>query len=474
MKRLTISLFMTLTSLTIHAQEYGQGLIMDWEELEKIPRKATLMTRDYSSLPKSHSLKKYCPTPDSQGSYGTCTGWATAYAGRTIVEAVRNKWTNTKKITSEAFSPLYVYALIKKGNEKECSTGTSIADALNLMKTEGVVKKRSLDELCVETVKSSLASEAARYKIDDYFSLFGNDHTQAEAVRVTKKALVENCPVLISCHSYKSFHEADDHWNGNKDVSKGYHAMCVVGYDDSKYGGSFLVMNSWGENWGSGGFTWMDYKTYSDNVAMAFELYMKPETSQKTEKAESLNVETKKSTATKNSFSGDVTMQLSTGEKLKATLGTSNGMKHYRINKSLTSGTRYRIYIGNNRPGYLYVFSSDLENNVAVNFPSAGTAAALTYKSNNFALPGEDKWLELDDTIGTDYLCILFSKYSVDVNSLLSHLKSNKGNFYDKVKSGFSKYLASQDDIKYKSGSISFNATTTGAMVPLIVEFTHK
>ncbi|MCK5684281.1 hypothetical protein KAJ27_09165, partial [bacterium] len=36
------------------------------------------------------------------------------------------------------------------------------------------------------------------------------------------------------------------------------HAMLVVGYDD--YMQAFLIMNSWGKNWGKNGYCWVDYK----------------------------------------------------------------------------------------------------------------------------------------------------------------------------------------------------------------------
>ena len=441
---------------------------MDWEALEKIPKKATLLTRDYTSLPKSYSLKKYCPIPDNQDIYGTCTGWATAYAGRTIVEAVRNGWTDRRKITSEAFAPLYIYYMIKDKNARGCSEGTSIEKALSVMKEKGVVKKRSLDALCVETVSSSLATEALKYRIDDYFTLFGQQHSQNDAVRLTKKALVENCPVLVGMNIYNSFSYATGYWDGRHDGARGNHAMCVVGYDDTKYGGAFEIMNSWGENWGNNGFIWVPYEAYSENAGWALELYMKPRATQVVEKKNQKPVET-------NRFAGTLSMKLSTGQALKTTLTTKNGFKCYKVTQSLTSGTRYRIYIGNNQPGYVYVFSADEQKNVAVNFPLKGMSAALTYKTNTIALPGENMWLELDDTRGTDYLCILFSIYSIDTNSLLKHLKTGKGNnFYEKVQSGFSKYLVPQSQIKYSASTMSFTASSDKAMVPLLVEFIHR
>ena len=470
MKKILLSIILLSIFANAYAQYRGNGLIVDDNIADKIPQKTRLLTRSYTTLPKSWSLKQYCPAIDYQGDYQTCVGWACGYAARTISEAVRQGWRGTQYITSEAFSPLFVYGNIKFTGTKNCNMGTNLENAMKLLKNTGIVKKRSFNAMCVEYVKSSLRTEAAQYKIDDYFLLFGPNHTYETAVNVTKKAIAENCPVVIGFKVYESFMATGfDCWGGPGGEHSGYHAMCVVGYDDNKYGGAFLLMNSWSTQWGNQGYAWVRYKDYSDYTHDALELYMKPKaTTTKTTK-------TTTQTVTKTKFSGNLSMKLSTGKTLKATIGTSNGLKRYRITESLVSGTRYRIYLGNNQPCYVYVFSGDQQNNVAVNFPyNSKISAALTYSSNDIALPSENTWLELDDTTGTDYLCVLFSKYSVDINSLLNHLQNSDGNFYDKVKTGFGKYLAPQNEINFNSTTMSFNSTTSGAMVPLIVEFSHK
>ena len=38
------------------------------------------------------------------------------------------------------------------------------------------------------------------------------------------------------------------------DSSDGGHAMSVVSYDDNKNGGTFELMNSWGNEWGKSGY----------------------------------------------------------------------------------------------------------------------------------------------------------------------------------------------------------------------------
>ncbi|MFN5911989.1 MAG: C1 family peptidase, partial [Bacteroidota bacterium] len=52
--------------------------------------------------------------------------------------------------------------------------------------------------------------------------------------------------------------------------SIGGHAMCVIGYDDSKYGGAFEVMNSWGTGYGENGFVWIKYNDFKKYVQEAY------------------------------------------------------------------------------------------------------------------------------------------------------------------------------------------------------------
>lgn len=477
MKRILLHIILMSAIIPMMAQRHGTGLILDDDIADKIPQKTRLLTRSYTNLPKSWSLKQYCPRPGDQGPYETCVGWAAAYSARTIAEAVRQGWTNTNTITNEAFAPLFVYGHIKYSDTKNCNRGTNIEKAMKLMKNTGVVKKRSLDAMCVESVQSSLNTEAAKYKIDDYFLLFGPQHTYETAINTTKKAISENCPVVIGFYTQPSFSQYGfECWKNLSEKTDGSHAMCVVGYDDNKFGGAFLLLNSWGTQWGKDGYAWVTYKDYSQYTHDALELYLKPVAKTTTPTKPTTPTQPTTTTVTYNKFAGQLGLKLATGEQLKAALGTtSNGLKRYRITESLPSGTRYRILISNNQPGYVYVFSSDLQNNAAVNFPAdSKTSAALTYKKNAIALPGETSWLELDDTRGTDYLCVLFSKKQVDVTSLLNHLQNGKGTFYEKVQSGFSKYLVAQSDIKFSTSNISFTATSTADVVPLLIEISHR
>ncbi|MBK6947955.1 MAG: hypothetical protein IPH16_07775 [Haliscomenobacter sp.] len=65
-----------------------------------------------NSLPRRMSLQQYAPTPLHQGGQGSCVGWASAYAARTILES-RASGKNPNEV---AFSPAYLYNQIHLEN----------------------------------------------------------------------------------------------------------------------------------------------------------------------------------------------------------------------------------------------------------------------------------------------------------------------------------------------------------------------
>lgn len=487
MKKILLTTIMIIACGSIQAQDdfFATGLLPDDGRYDQLPQKADLVTRDYTVLPKSYSLKKYCPIVKSQGNFGTCTSWATAYAARTIAEAIKWGWTDINKITKEAFSPLFVYAQIKSKNDDNCQDGSHISNALKLIKNKGVPKFSTFNVLCANYVNSSLMNEASQYKIDDFFTLFSISFAnRSEKIRKVKKALSEDCPVVIAMWLPSSFHQAKNTWSGlDIDTKKhGYHAMCVIGYDDTMNGGSFQIMNSWGANWGANGFVWVKYNDFAKYVDQAYEIYVKkhryPEPLPEPEPAPKPSPKPIPKPEPKpiplNDLSGEITLQLATGEKMVPALDKNNGI--YGISENYISGTRYRIYISNNEPAYVYVIGSDLKNNVSKVFPPKDNiSAALTYKSNHIAIPDETYYIEMDNTSGKDYMCVLYSKNSLDINDIINKIRLYNGNFIEKVESAVGKEkIASTNRIKYELNNIGFSAKTEKTVVPIIVEIGHK
>ena len=163
-----ITVYLLAHSLCLCAQsdniEYGMGCLPETDTYS-LPKQPQLLERDLKNLPSSCSLLTYCPRPQSQGQYGTCTSWATAYAFRTILDAIRYGWNDKETITKNAYSPLFIYAQIKNPNDVDCKQGSNISDAMKRLRDVGAVRKNMFDVMCASTIPSNLMSEAAPNKI---------------------------------------------------------------------------------------------------------------------------------------------------------------------------------------------------------------------------------------------------------------------------------------------------------------------
>ena len=441
--------------------EYGMGCLPE-TDIASIPKQVQFMERDFKDLPSKYSLLSYCPTPQSQGQYGTCTSWATAYAFRTILDAIRYEWTDKQKITKEAYSPLFIYAQIKNQYDSDCRQGSLISDAMKRLRDIGAVKKNTFDVLCASSVSSSLISSASANKISSYSCLvtYGQHVMEPVKISLIKKALSEKQPVVIAMHVYPSFNNCKDVWDGNISGISGYHAMCVVGYDDNKYGGAFLIQNSWGERWGNGGYTWVKYMDFCKTVDQAYTGVLPYTPSPVTKK---------------NLLKGELNLQLSTGASMQVTLNKNDGLPHYDVRGSFISGTRYRLYLTNNEPAFVYIIGSDLNSNINRVFPPRDDISpALTYKQCHVAIPDEKWFIEMDNNPGIDFMCVLYAKHELDLKSVMGAVRRGSGTFYDKLKQALGTTLVPTTDINFSSSKISFDAATNGTVVPVIVTINHK
>jgi hypothetical protein len=149
--------------------------------------------------------------------------------------------------------------------------------------------------------------------------------------------------------------------------------------------------------------------------------------------------------------------------------------EHYKIKKAYRSGTRFRLYISNNEPAYVYAFASDLTGGVYPIFPhKKGISPALTYTGNEVAIPDEDHYIAMDDTVGSDFLCVLYAKEELDIDAIRQRVAAASGDFVTKVKKALGNQSVMPSDIKYTKSKIEFSAVSHGkTVVPLIVETKH-
>lgn len=440
---------------------YATGCLPE-TNIAGLPKQATLMERDFKYLPSSCSLKQYCPIPQSQGQFGTCTSWATAYAFRTILEAIRNNWTNPAHVTEEAFSPLFIYAQIKNPYDVNCSKGSHISEAMKRLQEVGAVKKSIFDLMCANVVPNDFMNKAALNRIGSFSTLifYGQNIVESVKISLIKKAISEKQPVVIAMHVFPSFDSCKDVWDGSTMGIAGYHAMCVVGYDDNKYGGAFLLLNSWGEHWGNGGYAWVRYDDFCKTVDQAYTGAL-PYTPSPVVK--------------KNRLGGEMEIKLSTGATMQTVLNKQEIYPYYKMRGSYISGTRYRLLVTNNEPAYVYIIGHDLQSNTNLVFPPReDISPALTYKQSHISIPDEKWYIEMDNNLGKDYVCVLYSLTELDIKNVVANIKLSSGTIYERLQKVLGKSLAPAEDVVFVDNKISFETATSATIVPIIAEIIHE
>jgi len=453
-----------LTPYLANAQ-YATGCLVDSAKYMEVPMSAPLMRGDYK-VPSSASLKEYCPTPGDQGNWGTCTAWSAAYASRTILYAKRKNISGKEAITNMAFSPSYVYNQIKITGD--CFYGAYISEALYLLKVQGCLPFKEFGYECDREVKASEKARAGRFVIQDYKRLFmygANTNPTGGIVKVVKKSLSEGKPVVVSMLCFASLEKAKGIWNPptSNDTNKGHHAMTVIGYDDNKFGGAVEIMNSWGPAWGNEGFIWIKYSDFEKNCVEAYELGDFP--------ADAIDNRPEQEVF----FAGEVSFKKSDGQVMSASL--KNGI--YKMKQNYYSGTAFQFFVSHQEPIYMYAVGADLSNKFSVLFPyDKFISPLLSYKRGTIAFPSEDHFLQLDQTKGSDFVCVLYSKKPLDIEDLVKRMENGAGSIKDRVYQAIGNKAVIPSQTQYKQDKIGFSVKTNKSeqvlVVPLIIEIEHQ
>lgn len=455
-------------SLLAQAPPFQMGLPSEPDtEYEKIEVRAPMTSSLYRDVGGKASVKKYAPTPRSQGEYGTCAAWACGYAARTILEAKKMGITDKAEIDKHIFAYGFIYRITSSSSN---CWGAFTSEMVKNMQETGVPKLSDYNIHCpTAAIPQSVYNIAAKYKIKGYTRLWDESiyKTSKQRVDAMKLSLSNGNPVVISMICPNSFFRpTGDVWYPTERVSAGSthahgrHAMCVVGYDDSKYGGAFEVQNSWGSDWGGGGYVWIRYDDFAEFVYQAFEL--------QSFDAVNPNQEVE--------LGGAFRLVADNNQEMKAKPQADGTFK---LDRAYRSGTRFRMYISNNEPAYVYAFGADGTNQTFQIFPHLPQVSpALTYKRNEVAIPSETNHVRMDKTTGTDYFCVLYSKEPLNIEDIQTAFKQQSArlSFRQKIEAVLGSKLVKQNEVKIDavSGKMSFSAKAKGGtVVALITAMEH-
>ncbi len=269
---------------------------LSWSQTLKLPNFEVLSSEGESfdemesfgfsadEVPSQFSLENYALVADQEG--GSCVGHAVCGA----LNVMHNYFNDIEDYDTKfvhKFDPYYVYCALKDPDDLNCvgcECGALIMDAVNLVTTYGAKKSAIAPNLeCGNQLSkrnlTDLATATTAYEVDKWYNLFEyqkDDEGEWEViadVETFKWALANFYPIVTGINVADDFAEVVGDgaiYTAADDANEG-HAVTIIGYDDNYGGGSFKILNSYGDEWGDDGFFWM---SYADYFTSAFEAYV--------------------------------------------------------------------------------------------------------------------------------------------------------------------------------------------------------
>jgi len=186
-------------------------------------------------------------------------------------------------------------------------------------------------------------------------------------------------------------------------------------------------------------------------------------------------------------MAGEMTLRLSNGNNMYPILSDNASRNFnivkatkttYRIDKSYTSGTQFRIYLKSKQKGYVYLIGyGSGDKSVSKLYPFDKFSDYFSYTNSEIALPNEDYFIEFDSKPGRDILCVLYSKEKLNINSIVHTARNGSGDFVSRVKKALQYKMFKGNNIKFERNRIAFSTKSTNSnakVVPIFIEMNHQ
>ncbi|MFZ4399415.1 MAG: C1 family peptidase [Bacteroidales bacterium] len=211
-----------------------------------------------SPLPTIVDMRSQCTEIWNQDTLGACT----AHAVGAQFEFLQRK----EKIAEFMPSRLFIYYNERVIEGTVClDAGATIRDSIKAVATNGVCPE-SLWKYTISKFKvkpsSACYTAATKHKALKYLRVNRN-------LIEMKKCLADGFPFIFGFTVYENFESEEVAKTGmalmpsKSEKSLGGHAVMAVGYNDNK--GAFLVRNSWGKDWGLGGYFYLPYDYFTNS-----------------------------------------------------------------------------------------------------------------------------------------------------------------------------------------------------------------
>lgn len=366
-------------------------------------------------LPEAVSLLKFAPTRGNQGEQGSCVAWSCAYAAQTVLTAAATHQDPDQIV----FSPAYLYNQIRL----EGCQGSYLQRAMEAMRANGGVPLREFpynDQDC-ETEPGSQDIRLGRQNLIHGFTRITNgDNINEISVRGIKEHLAKDAPVAIGMMVGQSFMQdmiGQELWEPSgmdeSQMGMGGHAMCVIGYDDRKFGGAFQIMNSWGPSWGKDGVAWIRYGDFKTYVREAYGIDPLPK------RSDVANIPLECTIGLVNNDGGNNIALRVAGNNVFQTV------------TPIAKGTRFKMSIENATECYIYIFGRDTNTTSYVLFPYLKEGQTISKHSPYCGITGyrlfpKGQSFEADNIGNSDQIAIIVSKDELDYRQLNQSINQSR------------------------------------------------
>ncbi len=234
------------------------------------------------NIPSKYDLTKYVPNIGNQKNSGSCVAWSISYYASSIIYNRSYGITSSEGKWANRFDPWFLYNILSAQNYNKCEEGLRWDDAFNIAEKAGN-KKFTLPPYDLHCSKpwtneqfNNTINLTKQYSITKVEFLDPANYTTINKIKLEISKYLY--PVVIGISHYgeglNNISSTNGFFRPNPSENRGGHAMTIVGYDDYVNGGSFLIVNSWGHDWGKNGYMWMKYSDFRKYAHVAFSLFV--------------------------------------------------------------------------------------------------------------------------------------------------------------------------------------------------------